>query len=595
MIMMYADDEVTTSSYQPIFDRDPYGYIVAMMVALAAILATVIGYMDVKVNAEASQVGNQAQQYAIQAMGLKSRGEVETGYAWTEAYRQWLTWDTKATLARQSGDEATAKRYEAVRDKTTKLTPLLTAPYFDQQTDNQPNLRAFEADAYLVQAITLQELFSSKTALSDAFSAKSDVYTMNLLLLAIAISIYALSSDDKSLKGWRGRWVPVVVSSTMVIFIFFWAIITYFSPVVDVPESAIESYAKGVGAAYQGDFSNAVVSFDQALESYPDYANAYYRRANAHFDLTEYQKAAEDYETAMKMGRGDVNVLWNLGWTYYVLGQPEQAIEITKQAIELNEEQVALKFNLGLAYLAKCDIETAESIYEAALETAAQQVTQAKENGEEAPVSLWWYLEVANKDLGNLLNCLTIQTCQESPPYNTVPTSDQLVSTGRSLRVELKNNAVALEHLGKPLGPPVAVTISPLEFLNPVYDNDNNLTDFTALQTDVPQMRFGRVQEETGEVIETNVVQATIDHSNQIFVRFDYTGLQDGQLFVMKLYNDGEESPGLRVVEPWQHGGNGQVALPLTPGTQFALAPGDYRVEFYVEAHLVQEGVFAIE
>ena len=59
-------------------------------------------------------------------------------------------------------------------------------------------------------------------------------------------------------------------------------------------------------------------------------------------------------------------------------------------------------------------------------------------------------------------------------------------------------------------------------------------------------------------------------------------------------YSDGLESPGLRLVELWSLGQQGEAALPLTPGRQFTLAPGEYQVEIYVEAQLIKEGTFTI-
>ena len=83
--------------------------------------------------------------------------------------------------------------------------------------------------------------------------------------------------------------------------------------------------------------------------------------------------------------------------------------------------------------------------------------------------------------------------------------------------------------------------------------------------------------------------------TRQVFVRFDYGGLQEGQLVVVKVYLNGREVTGLRLVEEWTLGSQGQAALPLTPSSGFTLSPGDYRVEVYVDSHLVQQSGFTIE
>ena len=51
---------------------------------------------------------------------------------------------------------------------------------------------------------------------------------------------------------------------------------------------------------------------------------------------------------------------------------------------------------------------------------------------------------------------------------------------------------------------------------------------------------------------------------------------------------------GLRLVEEWTLGDQGQAFLPLTPGGSYGLEPGEYRVEIYVDSVLVQEASFTI-
>ncbi|MFM7173881.1 MAG: hypothetical protein ACKO4U_12705, partial [Caldilinea sp.] len=77
-------------------------------------------------------------------------------------------------------------------------------------------------------------------------------------------------------------------------------------------------------------------------------------------------------------------------------------------------------------------------------------------------------------------------------------------------------------------------------------------------------------------------------------VRFPYKSVQDGQLLVLKVYRNGTESPWLRLVENWSLGAAGEAVLPLAPSSQFALAEGDYKLELYLDGHLLQEGAFQL-
>jgi hypothetical protein len=63
---------------------------------------------------------------------------------------------------------------------------------------------------------------------------------------------------------------------------------------------------------------------------------------------------------------------------------------------------------------------------------------------------------------------------------------------------------------------------------------------------------------------------------------------------VLKVYRNGTESPWLRLVENWSLGAAGEAVLPLTPSSQFALAEGDYKLELYLDGHLLQEGTFQL-
>ena len=63
---------------------------------------------------------------------------------------------------------------------------------------------------------------------------------------------------------------------------------------------------------------------------------------------------------------------------------------------------------------------------------------------------------------------------------------------------------------------------------------------------------------------------------------------------MMKVFLNEREAAGLRLARPWTLNESGEAALPLTPGRTFTLAPGDYRVELYLDTQWVQSGAFQI-
>jgi len=205
---------------------------------------------------------------------------------------------------------------------------------------------------------------------------------------------------------------------------------------------------------------------------------------------------------------------------------------------------------------------------------------------------LWTYLNIAAIDLDNFLVCLFDQVCPDAPPYSSFSDPENLQAAAQDLRKQLKSATVSLEYLGEPPLETITAKVDPLEFGFAVRDEAGNLIDFEPV--DQPQVRFGMAQEEEGELMDENLVRADPNQNNELFLRFNYEDMSDGQLLVVKTYKEGQESTGLRLVETWNLGQQGLAAFRLTPGRQFALAPGEYYVELYVEGNLIQEGRFTI-
>lgn len=471
------------------------------------------------------------------------------------------------------------------------LSPLLAPPYFDPEADEWPNVNAFEADLYLIEATALSERFANDSNVSDAWSAKANAYVAHLTLLAVTLFLYGLST---TIVG-RMRWLFMGMGTLITNVTLVWMVITVLRPVPALPDEAMVAYARGVGLAYQDEHTGAVDAFSQALANAPDYADAYYERGNAYVALGDLNRAAADYEAAIEAGREDVNVPWNLGWTYYVLGRLKDAISTTQRAIEMAPDQIALHFNLGLAYLASGEPEAAQAAYAGGTALVTQQVADGRDEGQEPPSSLWWYMGTATFDLANLLNCLYDQVCVEAPPYDALIASDTVRTAAEELNEQLRNLTVAMEYTGQPPAAPAVVDVGDFEFAEGVYDDDGALVAYNPLPTQGTKLRFGMVHQDEGELADVSVARRAGEVAGQVFARFDYEGLQEGQLVVIKIYLNGREVTGLRLVEEWTLGPQGQAALPLTPGTGFTLSPGDYRVEVYVDSHLVQQSGFTIE
>jgi tetratricopeptide (TPR) repeat protein len=542
---------------------------VSILIATVTILAAVTAFMQTYASTQASSANRRAQDYSIQATTRRLSGAVQFSYDWQGAFQTWRELDLQIIAAQQDGDLATADRYRALRDRIVPLSPLLQPPYFDPQT-LWPDPARYEAELYLVDSTRAREHFAAEAALGNAWDSIATAFVVQLTLLAVTLSLYGLST---TISSWV-RWLFLGVGTSLAFLCTGWlAVSLIFQPSI-LPDPAIEAYAQGVGLAWQSRHQDAVAQFDQALALAPDYANAYYERGNAHYNLGQYEQAAADYVLAGDYGRDDANVGWNLGWIYYLLGRYDQAIQTDQRVLERDPTVVGVRMNLALALLAQGRFDEARADYERALQEATRQVQQARSAGSEPPSSLWYYLEAGALDIENLLDQLagTPQPWTQAPDAALV-TADlaALQGVAQEQVKRIKEHTVALEFNGQPPGGITSANISDFQFGQEVHDSQGNF-----------------VRYETSDKF--------LYGTNDMVVLFDYVGFRDGQHEVWKVYLNGQEDPSLRVVGSWSIGESGRGAKSITYAYSnvFIFTPGEYVVELYVDSELLRRGTFYV-
>jgi tetratricopeptide (TPR) repeat protein len=560
---------------------------VAFLITSLIIVAAVVSFLQTRAGAKAAQFGREAQSYAIRAMGLKTSGQAQVGYDWQGAYQNWSELNDLAKRAEFAKRDAEAARYRSMRDRLIELSPLLQAPYFNPEDNNSPNLDKYEADVYWVAATALSEHYTDSAAQNQAWDSKARAHTTHLTLLAVALSLYGLST---TISGRIVRWLFVVAGTVISAFTLLWILIVAVWPVDYLSDDAIQAYAQGVGLARQTGDENtqaAIGKFTEALGVEPRYANALYERGNAKLALadsamaakkfdevtTQYEAAVADYETAQTAGRDDTNVGWNLGWTYYLLGRHGDAIRMDRHVLDLDPDLVGVHTNLGLALLVAGQPDEAQKEYQATLDTAARLVTEAKAAGKEPPASLWWYLDAGAIDLDNLLDRMDgkVNDWTQAAPPDTIADPDTVRTVAHDVIKQLKDLTTALEYTGqKPEGEAAAV-ISPFEFGLEKKDAQGQVTGY-------------------------DVTESFPYETDRVLVLFDYQGMQDGQKVIWKVYHDGSESLSLRLVSDWNLGesGKAQKEIGYAYSDFFIFSSGEYIIEMYVDNHLMQRGRFTI-
>ena len=113
---------------------------------------------------------------------------------------------------------------------------------------------------------------------------------------------------------------------------------------------------------------DAIKLCNEAIELYPNYANAYYKRGLAYSGISEHNQAIDDYTKAIELDSKNA-IAYNLrGFSYYVLKQYEQAISDYDKAIELYPDYATAYKNRGYAYYLMEKYEQAISNYDKAIE-----------------------------------------------------------------------------------------------------------------------------------------------------------------------------------------------------------------------------------
>jgi tetratricopeptide (TPR) repeat protein len=122
------------------------------------------------------------------------------------------------------------------------------------------------------------------------------------------------------------------------------------------------------------DPQKAIVKYSLALALMPLNAEAYLRRGRAHFQLKQWDQAAEDLRVAVGLNPGlnDARTWFELGYACGQAGRPKQALAAYARVIDLDPKNNAAWNNRGLLHEQQGELDQAVAAFSKAIELDAK-------------------------------------------------------------------------------------------------------------------------------------------------------------------------------------------------------------------------------
>ncbi|MCA0458785.1 MAG: hypothetical protein LCI00_32845 [Chloroflexi bacterium] len=543
--------------------------VLAILIALVTVIATGIAFLQSDAGNRDDRAGRDATRLAIELVSRRVNGETRVNFDYDEAYQKYVEMGTLALAAENRGDSAGSARYELLQESFLKLSPIMQPPYFDIET-GEMDYNRYVADVYLTDVIRMNEQYTAAAAVKDAWDTKANTYIVHLTILAVALFLLGLSA---TIEVNRPRIIFTVVGLAMAAFATVWAISTYAQPVFDLRQQpeAIEAFVNGSLLIEDEQPEAAVEAFNTAITTVPDYAAAYVARSTAYTNMGSYEAAITDVQQARGLGTESANIVGEQAWLEYLAGRFDDSIATGRAALEQFPDTADLwiQLDIALALLAKGDIEAAQAEYQQSMTVAIQAVTDARSRNEAISPELWLSLTGASDDLVDL--SLIAQSDEGVPPLETLQDPEGIVEAAPQLIDDLRNLAVSLEFYGRPPDEPITAEIETLEFGEPLYDEDENVTGH-----------------EVSDEFEYGVTEMD--------ALFNFSGMQDGQDILVKVYINGAEDASWRKLLTWELGAEGSAIIPLAIAYSdtFVIQPNYYFVELYIDGQVAAEGGFTV-
>lgn len=99
-----------------------------------------------------------------------------------------------------------------------------------------------------------------------------------------------------------------------------------------------------------GNYEDAVLYYEKALQGMPSDSDIYYNLGVASFKMGKLEKAIKENENAARLQPLDAGIHYNLGVTYGEAGMWQKAIREYRKVIKIDSSYPKAYYNLGIAY-----------------------------------------------------------------------------------------------------------------------------------------------------------------------------------------------------------------------------------------------------
>ncbi|TAH49136.1 MAG: hypothetical protein EYC68_18585 [Chloroflexota bacterium] len=579
------------------FPEDTFKRWLAVLIAFVALLVAIAAFLQTRASNQANHYARESQQDAIEATGTQTRGQQQYQY---DQYgvinlRDELYSRAIETGARSQPRTPLSQAYlDAMNNAALReLSPFLQGDYI--RTDHEgfrevTDYGRYEVETYIYTSTLLSELREANASTGAAWSGKSDYFIAIIAILAVALFLFGMAG---TLHSTLPRFLFVAVGLVISVVAIVAMLVTAALPIHETPQAALELFARAEGDAYQARnyhardpvewkqhhdtfYQKAIDAYTASLQLDPNYANALGARGLAYLNAEPRQpdKGVADLKRALDNGKRDYTTLWNYGFALYLVGDFEKVKAPSDQALELNPRICGPAFNTAVALLADAKFDAAKFEYEKSIARCDAIYQRAKQNGEQAPYSLWNEMQGAVDDLENML-CVLDQKAycyegRDKPPIGP-ENATAIVTQATAWRKRIKESLSALEFYGSVQPPSSQAEWGPLTF------------SCGATNTDGAYIR------------NTDNVQNFADRYTSyppILAVWDYKGMPAKMNLRWKVFHDGAEDLNLRFTEDWslQQAGSAQRKI----DSWFIMGAGTYDVEVYGNGQLLTSGRFQI-